>query len=248
MDTTNFNAYFSNFSKCDYCQKPFSTARGLQSHQSRDTPKNYGCHRLQKLHERVATQREYKERKENIRQVKLQDHDVIVSLGPHRKGSPITAKEKRCILNLYQSFRDDDRMSPKEARNQTAKRLKFGIASVRLIIKEMLLERNVEDNKQNVRTSPNAHEKLSDEEEDELRQLIHNEMRKCNVSRMTEENKDVTYPTIASVHKAVMETELFPSWSISTFRTILLGMNIKFQAKSEVDRAVLIEDDHPLHR
>ena len=93
-----------------------------------------------------------------------------------------------------------------------------------------------------------SQEEESDEEEDELRQLIHNEMRKCNVSRMTEENKDVTYPTIASVHKAVMETELFPSWSISTFRTILLGMNIKFQAKSEVDRAVLIEDDHPLHR
>ena len=199
------------------------------------------------MRERVATQREYKERKDNIQQEKLQDHHVIVSLGPHQKGSPITAKEKRCILNLYQSFLDDGTMSPKEARNQTAKRLKFGIRSVRSVIKEMLRERNVEDNIK-VRTSDNAHEKLSEDEEDELRQLIHNEMRKCNVSRMTEKNKDVTYPTIASVHKAVMETELFPSWSISTFRTILLGMNIKFQAKSEVDRAVLIEDDHPLHR
>ena len=134
-------------------------------------------------------------------------------------------------------------MSPKEARNQTAKRLKFGIRSVRSVIKEMLRERNVEDNIK-VRTSDNAHEKLSEDEEDELRQLIHNEMRKCNVSRMNEDNKDVTYPTIASVHKAVMETERFPSWSISTFRNILLGMNIKFQAKSEVDRAVLIEDDY----
>ena len=105
------NAYFSNFSKCEYCQKPFSTARGLQSHQSRDTPKNYGCHRLQKLRERVATKREYKERKDNIQQEKLQDHHVIVSLGPHQKGSPITAKEKRCILNLYQSFLDDDQIA-----------------------------------------------------------------------------------------------------------------------------------------
>ena len=195
------------------------------------------------MRERVATQREYKERKDNIQQEKLQDHHVIVSLGPHQKGSPITAKEKRCILNLYQSFLDDDSMSPKEARKQTAKRLKFGIRSVRSIIKEMLHERNVEDNIK-VRTSDNAHEKLSEDEEDELRQLIHNEMRKCNVSRMNEDNKDVTYPTIASVHKAVMETERFPSWSISTFKTILLGMNIKFQAKSEVDRAILIEDDY----
>ena len=52
----------------------------------------------------------------NIQQEKLQDHHVIVSLGPHQKGSPITAKEKRCILNLYQSFIDDDNMSPKEAK------------------------------------------------------------------------------------------------------------------------------------
>ena len=196
------------------------------------------------MRERVATQKESRERKENLRQVRLQEHHENVSLGPHQRGSPITAKEKRCILNLYQSFLDDGDKSSKEAREETAKRLQFGIGSVDLIIKEMLSERNVEDNKKNLRESPNAHEKLDEDEENELRQLIHDEMRKCNVSRMNEENEDVTYPTIASVHKAVMETERFPSWSISTFRNILLGMNIKFQAKSEVDRAVLIEDEY----
>lgn len=195
------------------------------------------------MRERVAAQNEYRERRDNLQKVKLQDNDVIVSMGPHPKGSPIVAKEKRCILNLYQSFLDDGKSSI-IARQETAKRLQFGIGSVELIIKEMLHERNVEDNKQNVRPFSNAHEKLDEDEEDELRKLIHDEMRKCNVSRMNEENEDVTYPTIASVHKAVMETERFPSWSISTFRNILLGMNIKFQAKSEVDRAVLIEDDY----
>ena len=181
------------------------------------------------MRERVAARNEYIERKENAKQVKLQANDVIVSMGPHQKGSPIVAKEKRCILNLYQSFLDDDKSpkSPKEAREETAKRLQFGINSVQQIIKEMLSERNVTDNKNNLRSSPNAYEKLDEEEEHDLRQLIHNEMRKCNVSRLNPENEDVTYPTIESVHKAVMETGIFPSWSISTFRNILYGMDIK---------------------
>ena len=196
------------------------------------------------MRERVAAQKENRERKENLRQARLQEHHENVSMGPHHRGSPITAKEKRCILNLYQSFLDDGNKSSKEAREETAKRLQFGIGSVELIIKEMLSERNVEDNKKNLRESPNAHEKLDEDEENELRQLIHDEMRKCDVSRMNEENENVTYPTIASVYKAVMETERFPSWSIGTFRNILLGMNIKFQKKSEVDRAVLIEDEY----
>ena len=83
-----------------------------------------------------------------------------------------------------------DPKSPKEAREETAKRLQFGINSVQQIIKEMLYERNVTDNKNNLRSSPNAYEKLDEEEEHDLRQLIHNEFRKCNVKRMTDENAD----------------------------------------------------------
>ena len=73
-----------NFSKCDYCQKLFPTARGLQNHQSRDTTKNFGCHRLQVLRERVATQKENRERKDNLRQARLQEHHENVSMGPHQ--------------------------------------------------------------------------------------------------------------------------------------------------------------------
>ena len=194
------------------------------------------------MRERVKGRDEYIERKNRLKEVKVQNYQESVSLGPHQKGSPIVAKEKRCILNLYQSFLDDGKL-PKEARDETAKRLQFGVNSVQQVIKEMLNERNVEDNK-NIRMSSNAYEKLDEEEEHDLRQLIHNEFRKCNVKRMTEENEDIIYPTVASLHKTVMETEIFPDWSISTFKKVLLGMNIKFQSKSEVDRAILIEDEY----
>ena len=73
---------------------------------------------------------------------------------------------------------------------------------------------------------------------------IHNEMKKCTVKRMTEENSDVSYPTLKSVHQAVMDTERYPSWSVSTFRQVMLQMGIKFETKSEADRAILIEDEY----
>ena len=90
----------------------------------------------------------------------------------------------------------------------------------------------------------NAHEKLDAETENQFRKSIHTHFLKCNVKRMTADNEDVTYPTIGSLHKSVMDTERFPKWSYTTFRDVLLGMNIKMMKKSEVDRAILIVDDH----
>ena len=76
------------------------------------------------------------------------------------------------------------------------------------------------------------------------RKSCENEARRQNVKRMTEENKDVHYPTLKSVHQAVMDTERYPSWSVSTFRQVMLQMGIKFETKSEADRAILIEDEY----
>ena len=53
-------------------------------------------------------------------------------------------------------------------------------------------------------------------------------MFKCNVKRMSPENADVTYPTIQSLHKMVLDTGRFPKWSYTTFRDVLLGMDIRY--------------------
>ena len=73
---------------------------------------------------------------------------------------------------------------------------------------------------------------------------VHEEMRKCNVKRLTDENEGVKYPTVGSILKAVSETGRYPQWSYITFRDILLSMDIKMKAKSEVDRSILIEDEY----
>ena len=136
-------------------------------------------------------------------------------MGPHKKGSPITAKEKKCILNLYQSFVNDGK-SNKDARDETARRLQFGEKTVAFAIKEKLSLGEVHDNESTLMRC-NAYEKLSDEEVSDLRKLVHEHMRKCNVKRMDEENEGTVYPTIGSLHKAVLETGIYPQWSYWTF-------------------------------
>ena len=227
--------------KCDYCHHLFGTEQGLKNHQSRTTAKNYGCHRLQIINEKQQARNDILERNEHIKAERLRKHHIDVSQGPHPKGSPITAKEKQCILNLYQSYRDDGK-TEKEAREETCRRLKFCDDSVRYIIKEFVYDRKLVDNK-SVRMTSNAYEKLDEETIDEIRKLFHKHCHDCNVKRMTAENEDVTYPTIGSLHKAVLDDGRFPNWSYSTFREILLGMNIKMMSKSETNREILIEDE-----
>ena len=99
--------------------------------------------------------------------LKRQHEDV--SVGPHPKGSPLVAKEKACILNLYQSYVNDG-MSNQQARQETARRLQFCEESVLSTIKEMLSEGNVINNTP-VKMTSNAYEKLSDEEVHEINMI-----------------------------------------------------------------------------
>ena len=139
-------------------------------------------------------------------------------------------------------FLNDGKLE-QEAREGTARRLQFGRQSVANAIKEFLSTGNVTDNKSNL-VSPNAYEKLAQEEIDDLRKLIHHEFKQCNVKRKNPENQDISYPTLASLHQIVTETGRFPTWSLDTFRKVLLGMDIKFKSKSEVDKSILIEDSY----
>ena len=108
----------------------------------------------------------------------------------------------------------------------------------------MFNEGDVKDNNY-ARETRTAYEKLDVEEIEDIREIVHGEMQKCNdVKRLTDENHDLKYPTVASLHKVVQDTERFPSWSVTTFRNILLRMGLHFKTKSETDSAILIEDQY----
>ena len=57
--------------------------------------KNSGCQHMQLVNRRKFACEEFLERKQGAKAFRLQKCHESVSLGPHQKGSPITAKEKR---------------------------------------------------------------------------------------------------------------------------------------------------------
>ena len=72
---------------------------------------------------------------------------------------------------------------------------------------------------------------------------IHKHFKACNeVKRITPDTEDITYPTIRSTHKYVQDTGLYPNWSLSTFRLILLGLDFRLKKLNELDNAILMED------
>ena len=62
-----------NFSICDYCDQVYGTSQGLEKHQSKDSAKNFGCHRVQVLRNKEATRNELSQRRENIKCFPLRD-------------------------------------------------------------------------------------------------------------------------------------------------------------------------------
>ena len=87
----------------------FTIWQYLDKHQSHTKFVKIGCHCAQTLKRKSEVLEKANQRKELISNIKVKDipSDVDLSTAPHTKGSPIDAKEKRCIVNLFQSFRND---------------------------------------------------------------------------------------------------------------------------------------------
>lgn len=129
------------------------------------------CNRAQKV-------RDKKEKKEKSQQVATQISSVKfynseipdVSYGPHKRGSPLNAGQKQCILNLFQSFINEG-MDTRQARIQTATRLQFSEKTVTNTVKEQIAIGNVSDNCK-IREQKNAYEKLAEEEVEAIRKMV----------------------------------------------------------------------------
>ena len=161
-----------HFSICEHCERSFRSQQGLDNHQSRTDSNHLACNRAKKLREDKEKKALDHHRKVRSSQVHLVYGKEIpdVSEGPHSSGSPIDASQKKCILNLFQSFCNDG-LNTTNARIETAKRLQFSEHSVTQIVKEKLATGAVTSNSKN-NPLKNAYEKLSDEEIEFLRKSV----------------------------------------------------------------------------
>jgi len=159
------------FSNCEHCERSFPTKQGLDNHQSRPG-ENHPCHRAKIIRESKEKSATLLFRNQLASKVTLFRGKSIpdVSEGPHPKGKPIDASQKKCVLNLFQSFINDG-LDTRKARIETANRLQISERSITQIVKEKIALGNVSSNSKN-RSMHNAYEKLSDEEEIELRKMV----------------------------------------------------------------------------
>ena len=169
-----------SFSICEHCERPFSTQQGLQNHQSRKDSDHLACHRLQQNKRKIAERESLIDRRDLISKTRFVKSMPDVSVGPHQSGSPIQENEKRCILNLFQSFVNDG-LSTREARIETANRLLFSERSVSNVVKEKIAIGNVSSNNSS-RKTPNAYEKLAEEEIEEIRKMVR--MIECRMAKI----------------------------------------------------------------
>ena len=162
----------STSSICEHCERSFPTEQGLKNHQSRTDSNHVACHRAQQNREKVEARKKFREIDGKISSVKLVCGTDLpdVSLGPHKQGSPINSSEKKCILNLFQSYINDG-MNSRQARIETATRLQFSENSISKVVREKIATGYVTDNSK-IRIEKNAFEKLADEEVETLRKLV----------------------------------------------------------------------------
>ena len=162
------------FSICEHCEKSFKSHQGLENHQSRTDSNHLACNRAKKVREESENKAAEHHKKVLTSKVHLVYGKQIpdVSEGPHSSGTPIDASQKKCILNLFQSFIDDG-LNTTNARIETAKRLQFSERSVTLTVKEKIATGEVTSNPKN-NGLKNAYEKLSEEEIESLRKMVRN--------------------------------------------------------------------------
>ena len=144
----------------------------MKCHQSRTDSSHLACNRAKKIREKEESKELDRNKAQLISEVKFYSNEPLpdVSHGPHPKGSPISAGQKKCILNLFQSYLNDG-MTRQQARFETATRLQFSEKSVTSIVKEKIAIGEVSDNTKN-RILCNAYEKLADEEIEDIRKLV----------------------------------------------------------------------------
>ena len=70
-----------------------------------------------------------------------------------------------------------------------------------------------------------------------FREIVHEKFQKCR-------EKHNSFPTLKSIQRSLQDIPEFENWSIYKVHKVLLQMGFKFQLRSHVNTALLIEDPY----
>lgn len=198
---------------CEKCDRAFFSELGLEQHTSRNKNKPCGLHAM--LLKRQKQKAFYKERRTAIHEEKLLKLGPMKNLAIKKLRGPLTTSEKKMVLQIFEIMMTENGFKRSKAIKETSKLTKRSIKMVRMILKEKLIFGNVIGGPYS-RTRKSIYEKLTPEQKDLIRSIVHNEMKK-----VLEKQDGAQYPTLATLHAAIMKHPDTPKWSKMTSYRIL---------------------------
>ena len=239
------------FRQCEKCQRAFATERGLESHVNRLRNSSTQCGTYAMLKKREKQRHFLTERKKTINGEKY--GGKLRPLKPHilkgRKG-PMTKDEKELALRMYDIYIAEFKYKRSKAVEVTAKLLARSKKMIYNILKEYNNCGEVFGGPY-YKNIPSNFDRLTIEQRDLFRTVVHNEMSKCKKNDPLFE-EDAKYPTVASIHKAITEkmTEVMPfrKWSQSTTYRILKQLGFLNLENKDIHYGLLIEDKYTVAR
>ena len=186
------------------------------------------------------------------RRKEIRKHN-LTKLGPlkqqpikKRKTRPLKTKDKETILDMIQND-----MAKKGCKRATAIKTvaaTFGTSTkmVRSIVKEKAVTDTVVGGPY-PKIRQTCFEKLTIEQKDKLRSLVHDEMRKC-----LEKEENARYPTVKSIHTAFHnysnESSAIPKWSLSTTFKVLQHLGFMYLQNHNIHYGLLVDNDYTVAR
>ena len=154
------------------------------------------------------------ERKKVIQEEKLPNLGPLNEQDNKTKRGPLTTAEKQAILQMLKNMQENG-CKRSEAIKKTSKYCRRSIKMIRLVLKEKLILGDVMGGPYS-RNRKSVYEKLTPEQRDTIRSVVHSEIR-----RVPNKEEGAQYPTLASLHAAIMEHPDIPKWSQTTSYRIL---------------------------
>ena len=120
----------------------------------------------------------------------------------HPRGKPISKDKKEVCLNIFQYYIDKGR-EKLHAMKKASKIGGISLNSMKKIVNEKLATGSVRDNNRKFRNKKNMFEKLSEQQKNRIRVLVH-EMFEMFIKRPGKQmNVEASYPTLESVHEKI---------------------------------------------
>ena len=215
---------------------------------NRITSRGTECGIFALLKRKQKSKQFYEERRKAIKETKL------IKLRPLKpelwkiKTGPISKADKEHALRIFHMHLTEYGLKESKAVEKTAKILRRSKKMIRNILKEYNRYGSVKVGPHYRPNRKTYFDKLTIEERDLFRTVVHNEMKKCNKKDPLFE-EDVKYPTVASIHTAIMKRMPgIQRWSKDTTYRVLRRLGFLNLENKDIHYGLLVEDTFTVAR